>query len=394
MTALQVINSLFGILIYPYLIRTLGAGSYGLYIFAMSVSSYFIKFISFGFNYPAVKAIVENKDNLKVKSEIISSILSAKIYLGFISIIIFYLLVNIIPIMKNNWMIFSICFLQIFGEILFPVWYFQAIQKMKNVTFIQLGFRVLSLPFIFFLIKNPTDNNVYALITTLCFVLGGIVSIFIMVMQDHIYLKLISIKELKIYFHDAMPFFWSSSTGTIKQESVTIIIGTFFGMRDVAIYDLANKIIILPRILTMSLNSSIFPKVIENIQKSFVKKIIRYETYIGLLIIIIISITGYWIVMLLGGKEMLEAYPLSIVLSATVLVWLVVGSYISFIFVPQNKYYYVTQNQFVAFISFFVFCIPCILIIHSIMSVVLALTLSGFCEILYCNYLIKKHKML
>jgi len=200
MTALQVINSLFGIFIYPYLIRTLGAGSYGLYIFAMSVSTYFIKFISFGFNYPAVKAIVENKDNLKVKNDIISSILSAKTYLGFISIFVFFILVCIIPIIKNNWMIFTICFLQIFGEILFPIWYFQAIQKMKIVTFIQLVFRTLSLPFIFFLIKKPSDYNVYAIITTISFILGGIVSIFIIIYQDHVQVRLISIKKLRVYF--------------------------------------------------------------------------------------------------------------------------------------------------------------------------------------------------
>ena len=70
-TILQMISSLFGILIYPYLIRSLGADSYGLYVFAFSVTTYFISFISFGFNFPAIKAIAQNKDNLHVKSTII-----------------------------------------------------------------------------------------------------------------------------------------------------------------------------------------------------------------------------------------------------------------------------------------------------------------------------------
>ena len=59
MTAIQLINSLFGIAIYPYLIRVLGADSYGLYAFALSVTSYFTSFISFGFNFPGVKAIAQ-----------------------------------------------------------------------------------------------------------------------------------------------------------------------------------------------------------------------------------------------------------------------------------------------------------------------------------------------
>ena len=47
MTLLLVLNSFFGLLIYPYLIRTLGAESYGVYIFASTVVNYFICFIGF-----------------------------------------------------------------------------------------------------------------------------------------------------------------------------------------------------------------------------------------------------------------------------------------------------------------------------------------------------------
>jgi PST family polysaccharide transporter len=394
MTALQIISSLFGILIYPYLIRVLGAGSYGLYVFALSVTSYFSSFISFGFNFPGVKAIVENRDNIKAKSDIVSSIFSAKFYLTLVSIPIFSILLFTIPVMKNNWIIFTVCFSQIIGELLFPVWYFQGVQKMRMVTFIQLSFRILSLPFIFIFIKTPADCWIYALTASLSAILGGIAALILLKTIEKVSLHFISFKSLRIYFKDAMPFFWSSSTGTIKQESVTIIIGSFFGMRDVALYDLANKIIILPRMLTTSINAALFPKIMADIKKNVVKKIIQYETLIGLAIIAGVTFFGYWIILLLGGKLMTGSYPLAIILSATVLVWLVVGCYISFIFVPNNLYYFVTRNQLVAFISFLIFCIPCVLVFHSILAVVLSLTLSGFCEIAYCNFLIKKHKLL
>jgi PST family polysaccharide transporter len=394
MTALQIINSLFGILIYPYLIRVLGAESYGLYVFALSVTSYFIGFISFGFSFPAVKAIVENKENLLAKNQIVSSIFTAKFYLSLLSILVFTVLIFTIPIMRENWIIFSICFTQIIAEVLFPVWYFQGVQKMKIVTYIQLGFRILSLPFIFIFIKTSSDCWIYVLIASLSVISGSLTSIIFLRKTEKIKYKLVSFNTLKNYFIDAMPFFWSSTTGTIKQESVTIIIGSFFGMRDVAIYDLANKIILLPRMLTMSINGALFPKMIENIQKSVVKKVIKWETLIGIAVIAGVVIFGRWIILLLGGSLMLDSYPLAIVLSVTVLVWLVVGSYISFIFVPNNRYYFVTQNQFVAFGTFFLFCIPGVLIFHNIFVVVIALSLSGLCEIIYCNYLINKHKLL
>jgi len=393
MTALQMINALFGILIYPYLIRILGAGSYGLYVFAFSVTTYFVSFISFGFNMPAIKITVQNIDNLQKKNEIISSIFTAKFLLGILSLLVFLVLLFTVPFLQTHKLVFSICFVQIIAEVLFPVWYFQAIQKMRIVTFIQLGFRVLSLPFIFIFIKKPEDYWMYALIATLSVVLSGFTSVLYLNLKEHIRYYFVSFNMLKSYFRDAMPFFWMNSTSTIKQESVTIIIGAFFGMKDVALYDLANKLILLPRMLTTSINGALFPKLIENIQKEVVKKIIRYETILGLGVITGVVVFGRWIILILGGTAMLGSYPLAIILSATVLVWLVVGCYISFIFVPNNRYYFVTWNQFVAFGTFFIFCLAGLLLYHNIMMVVIALSLSGLCEIVYCNYLIKKHNL-
>jgi len=393
MTALQIINALFGILIYPYLIRVLGANSYGLYVFAFSVTTYFVSFISFGFNMPAVKLTVQNITNIQKKNEILSSIFTAKALLAAMSCLVFLVLLFTVPFLKLHKLVFLICFCQIFAEVLFPVWYFQAIQKMRIVTLIQLGFRFLSLPFIFLFIKKPDDYWMYALIATLSVLLSGISSVIYLKRNENIRYSFVSLNTLKSYFQDAMPFFWMNSTSTIKQESVTIIIGSFFGMRDVALFDLANKIILLPRMLTTSINGALFPKLIENIQKEVVKKIILYETLLGLGVMGGVVIFGRWIILILGGTAMLDSYPLAIILSATVLVWLVVGCYISFIFVPNNRYYFVTWNQFVAFGTFFLFCIVGMILFHTILTVVVALSLSGLSEIVYCNYLIKKHQL-
>lgn len=393
-TILQMISSLFGILIYPYLIRSLGADSYGLYVFAFSVTTYFISFISFGFNFPAIKAIAQNKDNLHVKSTIISNVISAKIYLAFCSMVVFSALTLSIPFMRNHWIIFSLCFIQIFGEVLFPIWYFQGIQKMRFVTYIQLGFRILTVPFIFWLVRNPDDCEIYVVITSFAVIMGAIVSLRVLKVNEKIQFRLISLRELKSTFAEALPFFWSSSAGTIKQSSVAIIIGSFFSMFDLALYDLANKIIIIPRTLTMSINSSLFPKIVANPRNEIIKKMIAYETIIGLIIIALIAIFGHWIILLVGGETMLDSYPLTVILSISVLVWLVVGACISFIFVPANRYYFVTKNQLIALASFVIFCIAGLFISKNIMMVVVALTLSGLFEIVYCYYLIKKHKLL
>jgi PST family polysaccharide transporter len=394
MTALQLISSAFGILIYPYLIRMMGGESYGLYVYALAITSYFIGLISFGFNFPGVKAISENKTNVNIKSEIVSSILTSKIYLGGLSVFIFLILLFSIPFLRENKLIIVIVFTQVIAEILYPSWYFQGVQKMKIVTYIQLTLRILSVPFIFILVKSPNDVWVYALIASSTVIASSIFLFSYLIYTENLTIRFQQFNKTRTYFKDALPFFWSSTAGTIKQESVTIIIGAFFGMKDVALYDLANKLIMLPRMLTMSINSALFPKVIENVKSATVKKIIRYETLIGLAVVLFIVVFGYWLILLLGAKDMIAAYPLAIILSFTVLVWLVVGCYINFVFVPQRKYYFVTRNQIIALVSFFILVIPAIIWFNNIMLIVAALTISGFSEIVYSNYLIKKNKLL
>lgn len=391
---LQIVGTFIGIAVYPYLIRTLGSNAYGLYVFSSSLTSYFISFISFGFNLPAIKAIAQNKENQELKSTIVSSILTAKVLLATCSTIVYSAIIWLVPSIQNNWAIFTICFAQIVSEVLFPVWYFQGIQKMKYVTVIQLGFRLLTIPLIFLFIKEPYDINTYAIIITASGIGGAIFSLWILKKNESIHFRFISIHLLKNYFRDALPFFWSNSAGTLKQSSVNIIIGMFGGMHDVALYDLANKIILIPRTLTMSINSSIFPKIIDYNPKGMVRKLILYETLISLFIIGTIAVFGNWIILLMGGPAMQNAYPMTVILSFTILVWLVVGCYINFIFVPSGRYYLVTINQLIAFGSFFVFCIIGMYFTNNIISVVIALSLSGLVEIAFCNYLSRKYCLL
>ncbi|HLP05772.1 MAG TPA: oligosaccharide flippase family protein [Paludibacter sp.] len=394
MTVLQVLNSAFGILLYPYLIRVLGASSYGLYVYALTVTNFFTSFISFGFNFPAVKTVSTNRENLGIKNEQISNVFTAKCYLFLLSAIIFTSLVFSIKAMSNNWLIYTICFTQVFGEILIPSWFFQGIQKMRVLTTIQISTRLLSLPFIFIFIKKAEDMWVYATISSCIMIAIGIVSVIHLKRKENITYRFVAFSSLKKQFKDALPFFWSSAIGTLKEETATLVIGVFFGMRDVAIYDLAKKVVSIPRILTYSINNALFPQIIDKLEKNLVKKIIRYETWIGLSISAAIALCGYWLIYILGGADMLDAYPLAIILSLTILVWLVVGSYISFIFVPLNKYYYVTLNQAVALVSFIILSIIGILIYKNIIVIVLALTLSGLCEMAFCNYLIKTKQLL
>lgn len=394
MTVLQVINSLFYIMIYPYLIRTLGANSYGLYIYALSIVTYFIFIINFGFDLPATKAVAQERNNKDAISNILSCIFTAKIYLQFTTLIIFAILLFTIPFLRSHYLLFIIVFAQTINFTLFPTWYYQGLQKMRTATIIQVVFKLISLPFIFILVKSSNDLSVFALINSITMLVGGIIAILMVVFVDKLKIRFVPFSELKVWFKEAVPFFLSNSVGTLKEQGIPIIVGAFFGMRDVAIYDLASKIIIIPRTILMSINAALFPKIVVDGSKKIIKKIIKYEFLIGLVVIALIVSFGYWVVILLGGESMKDAYPLAVVLSITVLSWLVVGAFINFLFIPSKKYYVVTLNQVIALISVILFIFGGFSIKISVFVLAGSLAFSGLMEIIFCIYQTKKYNLL
>ena len=394
MTVLQVLNTLFYVLIYPYLIRTLGAESYGLYVFAMSVVTYFVSFVGFGFDLPAVKIIAQYPADEKLKLHTLSCVYTAKIYLEIISLIVFSILIFSVPYLRVNWVLLFVCFSQTLTNIIFPQWYFQGLQKMRVVTYVQLGLKLISLPFIFLTVHTSNDINTFALIASITSIGGGVGAAVIIRFYDRIRIRIMPFGAVKKWYADATPFFLSTSAGMIKEQTVAILIGVFFGMKDVAIYDLANKIVAVPRLLLTSVNGALFPNIISKSSNELIKKILRYQVYLCLLIIGFIVLLGKWVVLLMGGVSMLGSYPLAIILSVTILPWLIVSSFIYFVFVPTNNYYLVTKNQLVALISFVVYAAIGLLFIDTIYVLAAALSLSGLTEIVFCSYLIRKKALL
>jgi len=394
MTVLQVLNSFFYILIYPFLIRTLGMEGYGLYVYVFSIVTYFMAFVNFGFDFPGVKAVSQSRNDDTVKSKVVSCILTAKFYLLAVAIGGLAILLLFVEPFRERALLFIVVFLQTLGCVLFPTYFFQAMQKMRWVTFINVLFKVISLPFIFWLVASPADVWKYALIVSLTTLGGSLLALFLLVKIEKVCLRWYPWNILKGYYHDALPFFWSTSTTIVKQQSVNIIIGAFFGMGEVALYDLANKIIQLPQLLTASINGALFPRIINELNVQKVKRIVLYELGIGLLIIVGIVVVGKWLVLFLGGVQMLDAYPLAVVLSVTVVTWLIVGCYISFVFVPLHRYYLVTKNQIVAFLSFFIFCGIGLWFLGNIRAMAWAFALSGICEVVYCYVMVRKYKLL
>ncbi|WP_311320465.1 oligosaccharide flippase family protein [Capnocytophaga sputigena] len=390
MTLLLVLNSFFGLLIYPYLIRTLGAESYGVYIFASTVVNYFICFIGFGFDMYGVRLIAENPFSIKKKSNVLSIIFTTKLYLEIVSIILAVLVSFVFPILRTYFWVYIVCFANTLLNVFFPTWYFQGVQKMRVVSYIQLIFKLLSLPFIFIFIKKPDDILLFAIIMTASSLLGALYAFIHLLVFEKLKISLVPIKHTLVYIKESQYFFYTNFLNMMKIQTINLIIGTRYSMTDLALYDLANRIVSIPLMLITNINSALFPKVVSNFNVPLIKKILMTERIIGILAVLTVVVFGKIAIQILGGEAMEGSYWIAVILSFTIFAFLQTSCYIGLILIPNRKDSYVLKDLILSFTTLFTLIVLGMLLSKNILVLPLAFSLAALAELLYLRNVSKK----
>jgi O-antigen/teichoic acid export membrane protein len=307
LSILQLTNLLIPLITYPYLIRVLGKEIYGLVVFAQAIVGYLLILVSFGFNISATKAISIHRENKEKISEIVSSIFIIKAGLFFVSFLILILGLSIIPQAKGFELLFYLTMWLCINDIIFPIWYFQGIEQMKYITYISSFSRLLFIGLIFIFVNSPKDFLNLPMINGLGAIISGIISLFIIFNKHQINFKFQSYKTLRYYFNDSIPIFISNVSIRLYVSTNKVIIGAFLGMTEVAYYDLGEKIVSIMKIPQSLLSQTIFPKINKEKNINFIKKVFKISVFTNIILFIGVIVFSKFIVLLLGGNEMIDA---------------------------------------------------------------------------------------
>jgi len=307
LSVLQIFNLILPLVTYPYLIRVLGKETYGLVVFAQAIINYLLILVTFGFNISATKEVSIHRNNKEKLNEIISSIFIIKGLLFLFSLIILFILLHYIKEAKGYELLFLLSLYICLSDIIFPTWYFQGIEKMKYITIINLLSRLVFVSLIFILIHKPGDYLIVPIIYGIGTIISGISSLYIIFAKHNIRFKMQSITTLKRYIRNTLPMFISNISDMLYVNSNKVVIGAFLGMGEVAIMDLAEKVMIILKIPQTLLNQTLFPKINKDKNINFIKKAFLLALGLNLLIFFSIQLFAPIVVKLLGGIHLLPA---------------------------------------------------------------------------------------
>lgn len=287
----------------PYLLSILGSENYGLIVFAQAINAYFQIFVNFGFDISGLQRVSENRKNKAEISKIVSCVYVLKG--GFV--ILSYLAISLIGLLFYNKLEF-ILLLMLSSHIflmdwLFPQWYYAGMEKMKYITIINAIPKLLFIGLIFLIIKKPTDFLLVPLIQIIGVISSGLITVIMLVKIEKINFNWPSKNDLRKEFQESLPFFFSRAASVFNLRTNAVIIGSFLGMTEVAIYDIALKVTEAGKIPFNILNQAFFPKMIASRDVNLLKKIIKYSFIAGILIYFLILFSDDFIVSFLNTEK-------------------------------------------------------------------------------------------
>ena len=283
---LQAINQLLPILTTPYLVRILGPEYFGLIAFVTAVVTFFLLLTDYGFNASATRQIAIFQDDINKVNEIFSAVMTIKLILVLVSLILMSLIVFSFEKFAINAPIYFIIFIMVLGQVLFPTWLFQGMQRIREAIVVNTVPKIFFTGLIFFLVLEESDYWVAPLLTSLGFLFSGFFSL---MQARKIFAVKFSIPPYSIIRYqliDGWHVFFSSISTSLYTTATTFILGIFAPNMIVGYFAAADKLIQLIKGIYVPVMQAIFPlasRKFHHSKKDGFSFIMRVSLVIGLL---------------------------------------------------------------------------------------------------------------
>jgi O-antigen/teichoic acid export membrane protein len=259
LSVLKLLGYIFPLLTLPYLARVIGVDKFGEIAFAASIIMYFQTLVDFGFNYSAVRDIARNRDNTVRISKIFSTIIVARIILMVICLFILLILIFFVPLFYENRLILLLTFLYVPGSIILTDWFFQAMEEMKYITFLNLLSKLLFTVLVFVIIKKESDYIFQPLLIAFGDFISGIVSIPLILKKYKLKLEFPAFRDIFIAIKGSWNIFICLFLPNLYSNFSVILLKTIGGSTPTGIFSGGYRFIDLVDQLTLVLSRTFYP---------------------------------------------------------------------------------------------------------------------------------------
>lgn len=358
LSLLQVAGYVFPLITMPYLARVIGVEGFGKIAFASAIMVWIQTIADWGFNLTATRDVAQNRENQQKVSEIFSNVLWARCLLMIASFIVLLILIVAIPQFKENSDVILVSFLMVPGHILFPDWFFQAVERMKYTTILNVIMKLVFTLAVFIFIKDKDDYILQPLFTSLGFVVSGVIALYIILKQWNVKLYKPNWENIKYTIKSTTDVFINHLAPNLYNSLSVVLLGFFGGGVANGIYDGGNKFFAIICNLLNTITRAFYPFLSR--RKDFHSKFVKIVVLIATFFSIITFILAPWLVETMLSSEFSESIIVVRILSISLIFYVLSTAYGTCYLIINNREKVLRQSTIICSVIGFLIAIPLI----------------------------------
>ncbi len=319
-------NFIVPLITFPYIVHVIGIEKFGLLAFATAFIAYPLLLVTYGLDLSGAREVASAKNSKRRLSIVLSSILLARLLLITIAALITFLIVFSFERFSKDWLLYVITFGSIIGTMTFPIWFFQGMEKMKFITYLSIGSRLLYMVGLFIFLQKEEDYLYVLLLNLITLFMVGIISLVVIKREFGIKLIFPRIKYILLQFVKGWHLFISHFAINLFTSFNMLVLGLVSSDLVVGYYAIAEKVVKIIASLFNPLNQALFPHVVQLVKKSKEKG----KLFVNKISIAILGISmfiwGFFIIFsenifeLVFGKEAINSIPIFNILSILIVI--------------------------------------------------------------------------
>jgi O-antigen/teichoic acid export membrane protein len=225
----------------PFLILKVGIINYGTYAFAMALMLFFVNVLNYGFDLSAVRELAIHKENKAKISEIVSKVISVKLFLIIILYVIVAGLVFFIPRFREYKEMYLFASLILVGDLFSVRWFFLGLEKMKFISIMSTFATTVYVIVAVNIIKAPSDFIYIPLAESIGMFLVSLGSLFWVIRAYGVNFRLFSLNQIFQYLRLNFSNFVSLMLPSTYGITSIFLVGVFGFPSDVTIMQVGMK---------------------------------------------------------------------------------------------------------------------------------------------------------
>jgi len=144
---------------------------------------------------------------------------------------------------RQDWLVYYLTFGMVVGQTIFPVWFFQGMERMKYITFLNILAKALFTIAIFIFVKEESDYWMVPLLNSLGFMVAGILALWIVFKDFKINFIISNMSAIMYQLIQGWHIFISTVAISLYTSSRVFLVGIFFNNEITGKYAIAEKLI-------------------------------------------------------------------------------------------------------------------------------------------------------